>query len=262
MSERTSYEPGVPCWVDLSTPDPEASASFYGGVFGWDVESAGPVEETGGYGMFVLGGKRVAGVGPIMQEGQPPVWSTYVATEDADGVAARAAQAGGSVLVEPMDVMDAGRMVFVNHPAGGVIGAWQAGRTIGAELVNEPGAVAWNELVSRDVAGAKAFFEAVFGWQPDDQDYGETVYTLFNVAGRPVAGGLTTPDAVPAEAPSAFWLTYFGVEDCDASVAKVQELGGSLRGPILEMEGVGRFAVVADPHGATFGVIAGAQPDE
>ncbi len=261
MSERTSYEPGVPCWVDLSSPDPDASASFYGGVFGWEVEAAGPVEETGGYGMFKLKGKRVAGVGPIMQEGHPPVWSTYVATDDADGVAARATEAGGSVLVEPMDVMDAGRMVFLNHPAGGVVGAWQAGRTIGSELVNEPGALNWTELQSRDVAGAKAFYEAVFGWRPDDQDVGGMTYTLFNVGERSIAGAMPTPAGVPAEVPS-FWLAYFGVEDCDASVAKIQELGGSVMGPIMEMEGVGRFAVVADAHGATFGVIAGAQPDE
>jgi predicted enzyme related to lactoylglutathione lyase len=261
MSERTSYEPGVPCWVDLSSPDPEASASFYGGVFGWEVEAAGPVEETGGYGMFKLSGSSVAGVGPIMQEGQPPVWSTYVATDDADGVAARAAEAGGTVLVEPMDVMDAGRMVFVNHPAAGVIGAWQAGRTIGAERVNEPGALNWNELQSRDVAGAKAFYGAVFGWNPDDQDFGGMTYTVFNSGGRAVAGAMTTPEGVPAEVP-AFWLAYFGVEDCDASVAKIQELGGSVMGSIMEMQGVGRFAVVADPHGATFGVIAADQPDE
>ncbi|HEY7622680.1 MAG TPA: VOC family protein, partial [Solirubrobacteraceae bacterium] len=113
MSERTSYEPGTPSWVDLSTPDVDASARFYGGLFGWEVEAAGPPEETGGYAMFKLRGRNVAGVGPIMQEGQPPVWSTYVSTDDADGAVARAQEAGGSVVVEPMQVMDAGRMAFV-----------------------------------------------------------------------------------------------------------------------------------------------------
>ena len=110
MSERTSYEPGTPSWVDLASPDPDAAASFYGGLFGWEVQSAGPVEETGGYGMFTLRGKQVAGVGPIMQEGQPPAWSTYVATDDADAAAKRAASGGANVIVEPMDVMDAGEL--------------------------------------------------------------------------------------------------------------------------------------------------------
>jgi uncharacterized protein len=261
MTERTSYEPGTPSWVDLSSPDTEASATFYGGLFGWEVQSAGPVEETGGYGMFTLRGKQVAGVGPIMQEGQPPVWSTYVATDDADAAAARAADAGASVVAEPMDVMDAGRMAVFAHPAAGVLGVWQAGRHTGAELVNEPGALNWNELQTRDVAGAKAFGEAVFGWAPDDQAFGGMTYTLFTVGGQGVAGAMTMPSDVPEGTP-AFWLAYFTVADCDESVAKVQELGGSVFGSPHTLEGVGRFAVVADTHGATFGVIAGEPPEE
>ena len=261
MRERTSYAPGTPSWVDLASPDPDAAASFYGGLFGWEAQSAGPVEETGGYGMFTLRGKQVAGVGPIMQEGQPPAWSTYVATDDADAAAKRAASAGATVIVEPTDVTDAGRVAVFVHPAGGVIGVWQAGRHTGAELVNEPGALNWNELQTRDVDGAKAFCAAVFGWEPDDQEFGGMTYTMFNVGDLPVAGAMATPSGVPDEVP-AFWLNYFSVEDCDASMAKVQELGGSTLGPAHQLEGVGRFAVVADPHGATFGVIAGEPPEE
>jgi uncharacterized protein len=261
MTERTSYEPGVPSWVDVSSPDTNASATFYGGLFGWEVQSAGPVEETGGYGMFTLRGKQVAGIGPIMQEGQPPVWSTYVATDDADAAAARAAEAGATVLAEPMDVMDAGRMAVFAHPAAGVLGVWQAGRHTGAELVNEPGALNWNELQTHDIDGAKAFCGAVFGWRPDDQDFGGLVYTVFNVGDSGVAGAMPMPSQVPEGTP-AFWMTYFTVADCDESVAKVEELGGSVLGPPHTLEGVGRFAVVADPHGATFGVIAGEPPEE
>ena len=127
--------------------------------------------------------------------------------------------------------------------------------------VNEPGALNWNELQSRDVDAAKAFCGAVFGWVPDDQDFGGMTYTLFNVGGTGVAGAMPTPSQVPDEVP-AFWLSYFTVEDCDASVARVQELGGRAFGPPHTLEGVGRFAVVADPHGATFGVIAGEPPAE
>jgi uncharacterized protein len=261
MSERTSHEPGVPSWADLSSPDVEASKRFYSGLFGWQAQDAGPAEETGGYAMFTLKGRNVAGLSPVQDESQPPVWAVYVATDDVDATAARAREAGGSVLFGPVDVMDAGRMAIFAHPAAGFIGAWQAGRHAGAELVNEPGAINWNELQTRDVEGAKAFYSAVFGWQPDDQDFGGMTYTVFNVGGTGIAGAMPTPSGVPDEAP-AFWLTYFSVEDCDASVAKVQELGGSALGPAHEMAGVGRFAVVADPHGATFGVIAGEPPEE
>ena len=160
-----------------------------------------------------------------------------------------------------MDVMDAGRMAVFAHPAAGVLGVWQAGRHTGAELVNEPGALNWNELQTRDVEGAKAFGEAVFGWKPEDQAFGGMTYTLFNVGDAGVAGAMHTPSEVPDEVP-AFWLSYFAVEDCDVSVAKVQELGGRVFGAPHTLEGVGRFAVVADPHGATFGVIAGEPPAE
>jgi uncharacterized protein len=261
MSERTSYEPGVPSWADLSTPDVDASKRFYSGLFGWEAQDAGPAEETGGYAMFTLRGRNVAGLSPVQDENQPPMWSTYVATDDADATAARVAEAGGSVLFGPMDVMDAGRMAVFAHPAGGMIGAWQAGRHTGAQLVDEPGTINWNELQTRDVEGAKAYYAAVFGWKPDDQEFGGMTYTMFNVGDVPVAGAMPTPSGVPDGVP-AFWLTYFSVEDCDASMAKVQELGGSTMGPAHQLEGVGRFAVVADPHGATFGVIAGEPPVE
>ena len=261
MSERTSYEPGTPSWVDLSSPDPEASKAFYAGLFGWRAEDTEPVEETEGYVMFKLKGRNVAGMSPIQDDSQSPAWWTYVDTDDVDAAAARVTEAGGSVPVGPIDVVDAGRMAFIAHPAAGIIGVWQAHRHTGAQIVNEPGALNWNELQTRDVEGAKAFCSAVFGWRPDDQDFGGMTYTLFNVGDSAIAGAMTTPSGVPDEVP-AFWLNYFSVEDCDASMAKVQELGGSTLGPAHQLEGVGRFAVVADPHGATFGVIAGEPPEE
>jgi uncharacterized protein len=261
MPERTSYEPGTPSWVDLSTPDVDASARFYGALFGWEVLSAGPVEETGGYGMFTLNGKLVAGVGPIMQEGQPPVWSTYVATDDADAAVARAKEAGGVAAVEPMDVMDAGRMAFVAHPAGGFVGLWQAGRHTGAQLVNEPGALTWNELHTRDVDGAKAFYAALFGWTPDDQPFGDMTYTVLNLGDNAIGGMMPMRPEVPDGVP-AFWLAYFAVADCDATVAKAEELGASVMTPAMDIEGVGRFALLADPHGTTFAVIATVAPEE
>ena len=257
MPERTSYEPGTPSWVDLATPDLDAAKRFYTSLFGWEAQAAGTVEETGGYHFFLLDGKRVAGLSPIMTEGFPTVWSTYVSTDDADAVAERAKASGASLLADPMDIMDTGRMTFLMHPAGGAIGAWQPGRHTGAELVNEPGSFAWSELHTHDVDAAKAFGAAVFGWTYDDQDMGAMTYTVVQVGETGVAGMVPFTDDVPDEVP-ANWMTYFAVDDCDASVAKLEELGGSVLMRPMDVAGVGRFAVVADPFGAQFGIIRNA----
>jgi predicted enzyme related to lactoylglutathione lyase len=247
MTERTSYEPGTPSWVDLATSDPAAAKEFYGGLFGWEAVDAGSVEETGGYAMFTLRGKQVAGIGPLMDPDQPQVWSTYISTDDADAAVARARDAGGQVVVEPMDVMDAGRMAFVAHPAGGFVGLWQPGRHIGAQLVNEPGALTWNQLHTRDQPGAGAFYSAVFGWKLDQ--------TVFNLGERPIAGIMGVPPGTPDEVP-AFWMTVFAVADCDESAAKAADLGGTVVSPPSDLEGIGRFAVLTDPQGVYFSIIA------
>src|SRR3954468_14549910 len=255
MPERTSYEPGTPSWVDLSTPDVDGAKRFYTELFGWDAEDAGPPEETGGYGFFTQGGKRIAGVGPIMSEGQPTVWMTYVASADAETTVQKARDAGATIHVEPMDVMDAGRMAMFTHPGAGALGVWQAGRHTGAELANEPVSITWNELLSRDVDGAKAFLQAVFGLEPDDQDFGGMTYTLLNLNGTGIAGLMPMPEQMPAEVPS-FWQAYFAVQDCDATVARAQELGGKVMMEPMDAEGIGRMAALVDPYGAGFSVIA------
>jgi uncharacterized protein len=257
MPERTSYEPGTPSWVDLGTPDPDAAKRFYGSLFGWEAQDAGPPEETGGYAFFLLRGKRVAGVSPLMSDDQPTVWSAYVATDDAAGVAQRAEASGGMVVVPPMDVMDAGRMTFVMHPGTGAFGAWQPGEHKGAEIVNDPGCYSWSEILTRDVDGAKAFGSAVFGWAYDDRDFGGATYTVIQVGENGVGGMAAMPPGVPEQVPS-HWMNYFAVDDCDAAVAQVGELGGSVTMQPMTVGGVGRFAIVADPQGAQFGVIKNA----
>jgi len=251
MSERTAYEPGTPSWVDLSTPDPAAAKEFYGGLFGWDAADAGSVEETGGYAMFTLRGKQVAGIGPLMDPNQPALWSTYVSTDDADAAAGRARDAGGQVIVEPMDVMDAGRMAFVAHPAGGYVGLWQPGRHIGAELVNEPGSLTWNQLHTRDKDGAAAFYGAVFGWTVGD--FGGA--GVWNLGDHGIGGIMGMPPGTPDDVP-AFWMTVFSVADADESVAKASDLGGTVVSPPEDLEGIGRFALLTDPQGVYFGIIA------
>ncbi len=254
MSERTSYAPGTPCWVDLGTPDIEGAAEFYGSLFGWSVEEGENSEQTGGYRQATLRGKPVAGVMPLMQEGQPPAWSTYVSVQDADAIAAKVREAGGNVLAEPMDVMDLGRMAIFADPTGAVFGIWQPGTFVGAEVVNEASALVWNELNTRDTEAARAFYSAVFGWGFEDMEIDDgSTYTALKVGEDTVGGMLDMTGRVPDEVP-AHWLAYFAVDDADASMEKAKDLGGSVAfGPADIV--AGRIAVASDPFGAVFAVI-------
>ncbi len=254
MSTVTEYAPGTPSWVDLSSPDLDASAAFYGGLFGWDCIEAGDPAETGGYRMFQLRGATVAGLGPLQENAGPPAWSTYVSVADADATAKAITDAGGTVMVPPMDVMEAGRMLVAADPTGAVFSAWQPKATIGAGIVNEPGALSWNELNTRDPDAAEPFYRAVFGWTANHNDMGGgATYTEWQLDGRSVGGMLDMRGRVPEQIP-AHWLTYFAVDDTDATVAKTTELGGAVMVPAMDIE-PGRFAVVADPQGAFFAVM-------
>jgi predicted enzyme related to lactoylglutathione lyase len=259
MSERTSYTPGTPCWVELGTPDIEASGAFYGAVFGWEIPELPNSAELGGYRRAKKGGKDIAGVAPLMQEGQPPAWSTYVSVADADATTAAIREAGGSVHVEPMDVVGLGKMAVYADPTGAHFGIWQPGTFAGAELVNEPGALAWNELGTRDPAAAKAFYSAVFGWEVEDHEMGEMgTYTEWKVDGNSVGGMMDVSGRLPDEIP-AHWLTYFAVENTDATVETVKSSGGGIAFGPIDIP-AGRFAVATDPHGAAFAVIQ--QPEQ
>src|ERR1044072_6434938 len=156
MSERTSYAPGTPCWIDLGTLDQDPAAEFYRALFGWSVEADENAEQTGGYRVAMLRDKAIGGVMKLMEEGQPPAWSTYIAVEDADASVAKAREAGGTVVVEPMSVLDDGRKGFMADPTGAFIGLWQPGKNIGAGLVNEPGALSRDEVNTRALAAGEA----------------------------------------------------------------------------------------------------------
>ncbi len=250
MPEMTDYPAGTPIWVDLMTTDLGAAREFYGSLFGWASEDGDPA--FGGYTMFTKQGKNVAGVGPVMAEGQPVVWSTYLATDDADKTTELVKSAGGQVLVEPMDIPGAGRMAMYADPTGAAIGVWQAQEMKGAGLVNEPGTVCWNELATRDVEAAKKFYSEAFPIEPQGTEWDPT-YTTLNVNGRAVAGLMPMPEGYPPQVP-AHWATYFAVEDTDATIAKATELGGKVRQPATDTP-AGRMAVVADPQGGVFAVI-------
>jgi predicted enzyme related to lactoylglutathione lyase len=256
MTERSSYEPGTPCWVDLGSPDLDASIGFYSALFGWEVPENEHVEQTGGYRRAAKDGVDVAGMMPLMQEGQPPAWSSYVSVADASATAAAVQEAGGSVIAEPMDVLGMGHMAVFADPSGAVFGIWQPGTFHGAGRVNEPGALSWNELNTRDVEGAKAFYGAVFGWTFEDNDMGEAGRYTTILLGEDMMGGILDMNerGVPDEVPP-HWQVYFAVEDTDATVAQVTERGGSVMVPPMEVP-AGRFSILLDPHGASFAVIA------
>jgi predicted enzyme related to lactoylglutathione lyase len=260
LPERSSYAHGVPSWVDVTSPDVDASAVFYGGLFGWEHVTGENPEETGGYGMFTKDGKLVAGIGPLQSPEQPPVWNTYINVDDADEVVAKAQEAGGQIAMGPIDVMDAGRMAFLIDTTGAFVGIWQPGKHHGAELVRDPGTLGWNELATRDTEAAKAFYPAVFGWEPVAWE-GTGPYTVWNVDGESVGGLMGMDDRWPPEVPS-HWMTYFMVEDADDAAAKVEELGGTVPVAPFDTPGVGRIAVLHDPHGAAFSVLAPNPPEE
>jgi len=251
MAEFIEYEPGTPSWVDVSTSDLGASGAFYSKLFGWEAEDQGA--DAGHYTMFRMRGLNVAGMGQRMDENQPPAWTTYVTVRDADATVAKVREAGGAVFMEPMDVLDVGRMAVLADPTGAVFALWQPRAHQGAQLANEPDTFCWNELNTRDTAAAIPFYEAVFGWTAETNQMGPMTYTEWKVDGRTVAGMMDMPPDVPAEVP-AHWLVYFAVSDCDATVANATSLGATTFMPPTDIP-PGRFAVLGDPQGAVFAVI-------
>jgi predicted enzyme related to lactoylglutathione lyase len=251
--EFERYDDGVPSWVDLGSTDPAKTRTFYGELFGWNCPEGPP--EAGGYSVCDIGGKTVAGIGPQMNPDFPPTWTTYVNVDSADATTGKVAPAGGAVLVEPMDVMDAGRMGIVADPLGAVIGLWQPNQHTGAQLANEPGTYTWSELITTDLDKSKAFYNAVFGWDAEDQGPpgGPPAYTEWKLGGKSVGGMMLKTGDMPAEMPPN-WGVYFAVADADASVAKAQELGAALFVGPTDIE-PGRFAVLADNVGAVFSIL-------
>ncbi len=269
MPERESYPAGVPCWVDTSQPDPKAAAAFYGALFGWDFED---VAEPGAYRLARLRGLDVAGVGGLPEGGPPmPVWNTYVRVDSADAAAAKVRDAGGRVLSEPFDVTDAGRMAVFADPEGAVFCVWEPRAHPGARVVNEPGAVVFNTLRTRDVEAARRFYGAVFGWETLDMGggdgwrlpgYGDHLEQRdpgFRQRVADLGGpegfedvvasierlGDDQPDVPP------HWNVVFATADADATARRAAELGGRVVAGPFDAPWV-RMAVIADPAGATF----------
>ncbi|MDQ1519056.1 MAG: uncharacterized protein QOI55_129 [Actinomycetota bacterium] len=249
MTEVKGYTHGTPCWVDLGASDVDAAGAFYRGLFGWETLDQG--EEAGHYTMCALRGQSVAAIAP--SQGGHPSWTTYFAVDDVDVAMRRIAAAGGTVLDGPIDVFETGRMAVAQDPTGGFFCLWQAREHIGATLVNEPGALCWNELAVRDVPRALSFYGAVFDMTAKTSELAGHLYHELQVDGRTVAGVMPMNEQWPPDAPT-HWMTYFGVEDCDAAVAHAEGLGATVSVPPTDIP-PGRFSVLNDPQGAVFSII-------
>jgi len=253
MPETAVYAPGTPAWVDLSTSDADAGKTFYSKLFGWQPQDLGP--DAGNYVIFRLDGKQVAALGPVQNPGQPSAWSVYIATDDAQATAKKVREAGGTVALEPLQVMDQGSMAVFQDPIGAFISVWQPAKMKGFDLRNQPNSFAWAELNARGVEKTKPFYKEVFGWGDKTSQMGEgqPPYTEWQLGGESIGGGMEMSKDMPASIPP-HWLVYFGVADPDATAEKAAELGGKVNFGPADFPG-GRFAVISDPQGATFGVL-------
>ncbi len=273
MPERDRYIPGVPCWIDTNQPDPEAAVAFYSGLFGWEIQDAMPPGSDRPYYMARIRGGDVAGIGPV-QEGAPPTaaWDTYIWVQSADETAAKVGAAGGAVLMEPMEVMEAGRTAVFRDPEGATFCVWEPGQHRGAQVVNEPGSVNFNNLNTHDADGAKAFYGALFGWgtmpmgggaegwtQPGYGDHLELLNpgTLERMASMGAPAGFADVVATLRPLPDhdrdvpAHWSVTFATADADATARKASELGGQVVAGPFDAPWV-RMAVITDPQGASF----------
>jgi predicted enzyme related to lactoylglutathione lyase len=252
MGERTSYTPGTFNWVDLNTDDQEGAKAFYSALFAWQYEDI-EIGEGAVYSMARIDGHSVAALGPLQGEGMPPHWNCYVSVDDADASAARAKELGATLLAEPFDVFEAGRMAAFADPQGAVLSVWQPKENIGAGLVNAPGALSWNDLLTPDVEASAAFYRALFGWEISEVDGSEGQYWSITNGGRLNGGMMPMP---PGGHPA--WNLYFACQDADATIAQAGALGAAtVMGPI-EVPNGSRFAILRDPSNAVFSVASGA----
>jgi predicted enzyme related to lactoylglutathione lyase len=262
MSERTAYGPGEFCWVDLASPDVDSAATFYAELLGWERERYEPDPE--GYWYFRRDGKHVAGLETFRVDGQVPAWLGYVSVDDLAATTSRVRDAGGTALVEPLDVPgEAGSMAVCQDTEGAVFALWQPDAFKGAQLVNEPGCWTWNNLMTRDVAAARDFYGRVFGWEVAQSPGAPDFIWNWQVDGQRwpegLAGLMRIGTDMPADVPP-HWQVYFVVENMDEAVEKNATAGGSLIfGPIDTP--VARMAVALDPQGANVALLESRYPE-
>lgn len=253
MTTRDKARAGTIAWVDLQTPDPPRARSFYSKLLGWSFVG-GEDAQTGFYTMAQLGGRNAAGMAQL-SEGSPfpPMWSVYFATDSADDTARLVAEAGGQVVVAPMDVMDEGRMAYFADPTGAHFGVWQGKNHQGAQVVEEPGAMVWHEAYTRDGARACDFYGAVFRLEARPVDVPSMKYWTLHLGDTVVAGVMEMNETMPADIPP-HWHTYFQVTSADQAVETLREMGGGVIEAPFDTP-YGRIAVATDPFGAPFNLL-------
>lgn len=270
MGKRTSYGPGTFSYVELQTTDTAGARQFYGELFGWQGEDVPIPEEAGGgtYTALKLDGETVAALTPQAPQqrdaGVPPNWFSYVTVANADETAAKAAELGGGVHAGPFDVMEEGRMAVIGDPTGAIFGIWQAGRSIGSTVVNDPGCLTMNELATNDVERAQEFYTPLFGWAFEQLDTGE-MPPYWAIRHECAANGLNggMRELAPQQSEAGIpphWLPYFTVESTDAMVTSTSGAGGGVLAPAFDIP-AGRIAVLHDPQGVAFAVFEGEVDD-
>lgn len=256
MGERTSHPHGTISWADLATSDQDGAKAFYSALFGWEYDDQ-PVGDGITYSLAKVGGRSAAAINPQRPEeteqGVPSHWNLYVTVDDVDAAAKAVGEHGGQLLAEPFDVLDAGRMAVIQDPGGAVLSLWQAGASIGAEVVNVPGAFTWADLATPEPEAALRFFSVLLGWRFETMSE-EPPYWVISNDGRS-QGGMTRPPTEQGVPPN--WFPYFAVADVEATAAAAREAGGQpFMGP-MDVPNGGRFVLIQDPQGAPFGVVQG-----
>jgi predicted enzyme related to lactoylglutathione lyase len=244
----------MPCWTDLETPDVQSAQAFYAAVLGWSY----PALDEAGYATAETPGGTAAGIGPIANTKQTPAWTLYFASDDVDETARAIVTYGGTLVVDPGDVGSLGRLLIASDPAGGVFGVWQGGTQIGATVVNEPGALVWEDLRSTDPDAARRFYGDVF--RHDFQALpmaGPDYFTFHLIGDKSPLGGMGGMFGAPQGTPS-HWLVYFAVADTDATASAAERAGGKVIAAPFDSP-FGRLAGIVDPAGAVFWVI---QPND
>lgn len=252
MATVTRYPNGTFCWTELAAVDATAASLFYTQLFEWEATPL-PTGPSATYHMLYKGGQSVAALHHAGPGEEHERWRSFVAVDDVDEAVRAAAAAGATIVAEPFDVVDAGRMAEIRDPSGAALALWQGRAHIGAGRFGEPGAPCWFELATRDTEAAAAFVQAVFGWDSEIAPMGRSTYTTFTRKGQPVGGMLQMTEEWGEVRPH--WMVYFQVESIAAAMRRAKELGGTvLYGP-LEAKGVGKFAILRDPQGVTFSAI-------
>jgi hypothetical protein len=258
MPEFKKHAPGAFCWAEVGTVKTARTKAFYSELFGWSYEDR-PAGEFGVYTMCKLGGKELAGLyempPDLLKQGIPPHWMSYIAVASAEAACEKIQKHGGKVQQGPFDVMDVGRMAICQDPTGATFSVWQAKAHGGAGIMGENGTPCWFELATKGVERAEKFYCDVFGWSVKKGTDAGFVYREISPPGSPMPqGGMM--ELSPQHGPvPPHWLIYFTVDDCDADVSRARALGGKVVAAPMDIPKVGRFAVLADPAGATFAII-------